>query len=135
MKLYLEKRGCDFFKNDTIQKVSDVGNYRVCTHRECILGKDGKMYFLEFTNGERRKVRYENKRTGKPLKKPITEVVMAYSLCLNTQYTENGLSYRNLKIEKDFYNKEPMLYTLENILKVVNDISINHYDEIVFVDR
>ena len=135
-KLYLEKRGCIFFKNDEINNISNVGNYRVCTPNECITGKDGKIYFLEFSSYDKRQVRYTNKRNGQPLKKPVIEIIMYHALSLDTQYTnESGLSFRNLKLENEFYNKEPMLYTLENILKVVNEISIDTYDEIVFIER
>ena len=35
--IILEKRGCDFFKNDTIDKISDVGNYRVGIYNKYIV--------------------------------------------------------------------------------------------------
>lgn len=50
--LYLEKRGCNFWQHDKINEISDVGNYRVCTLSECIRGKDGNIYFLEFNRAE-----------------------------------------------------------------------------------
>ena len=42
--LYLEKRGCNFFKNDEINDFSNVGNYRVGSYDYSIKGKDGKTY-------------------------------------------------------------------------------------------
>ena len=63
--LYLEKRGCDFFNKDNIVTVSNVGNYRVGTYDYSIIGKDGRKYVIEFTQGQKRYTRTENKRTGK----------------------------------------------------------------------
>ena len=46
--LYLECRGCYFFKNDRINNISDVGNYRVGAYTHRIQAKDGRAYILEF---------------------------------------------------------------------------------------
>ena len=48
--LLLDGRGCPFRTDDEINKVSDVGNYRVCTFGEVIEGKDGNRSF--FTRSE-----------------------------------------------------------------------------------
>ena len=58
--LHLEKRGCNFFKNDDINNLSDVGNYRVCAYD--IIGKDGKTYFLEFGSCDKRAYRKKRYR-------------------------------------------------------------------------
>ena len=73
--LYLEKRGCDFWNDDELNKLSDVGDYRVCTTEANIIGENGKIYFLEFTGSSRYKYRTENKFTGKPLKKAVKELI------------------------------------------------------------
>ena len=135
--LYLEKRGCDFFDDDTSVSFSDVGNYRVCTPSECIKGKDGRTFFLEFTSGAHRRTRYTNKITGKPLKHPKQDVIIERGIFLDTQYsvpTENGysMSYRDCKIERNVFEKH-LPYTLENILAITNEISEDNYTNIVFV--
>lgn len=131
--LLLEKRGCNFFNGDRINELSDVGNYRVCTPNECIKGKDGNLYFLEFTSSNRYRTRYTHKITGKPLKNPIRELVFERALYLDTEYTNERGCWRNCKLEEEFYNKEPMAYTLDNILKVVNWISADTYTSIEFI--
>lgn len=131
--LYLEKRGCNFFNDDNIKTVSDVGNYRVCTPDECIIGKDGNKYLLEFSNWDKYRYRTENKRTGKPLKNPVRELIMADAVYTDTQYTaNNGLCYCNLKLEKKI-NSVDRLYTLESILQIVNEISKDNYIKIEFI--
>ena len=135
MKLYLVKMGLDFWSDDQRVKESDIGNYRVNTAKECITGKDGNVYFLEFCRGTRRNYRTTHKITGKPLKKPIIEIISENALTLDTQYSNEKGCFRNLKIEKEFYSSPALPYTKESILKVVNLISCDHYDEIVFVER
>lgn len=134
--LYLEKRGCnfsDFSDGVYIKTVSDVGNYRVCTPNECIVAKDGNKYFLEFSSWDKYHYRTENKRTGKPLKHPIRELIMANAVYTDTQYTANDkVCHCNLKLEKQI-NSIDRLYTLENILQIVNEISKDNYIKIEFI--
>lgn len=139
--LYLEKRGCNFSDGldggESIKAVSDVGNYRVCTPDECIIGKDGNKYFLEFSSWDKYHYRTENKRTGKPLKKPIRELIMANAVHTDTEYTASDklsdkFCYRNSKLEKQI-NSINRLYTLENILQIVNEISKDNYIKIEFI--
>ena len=132
--LFLEKRGCDFWSDAEIRNISDVGNYRVGSYDYSIKGKDGNIYILEFGNYDRYTYRKTNKRTGKPLKKEIKEIVMQYALHIDTQFEDEGGCWRNGKLEREIHEK-PMLYTLENILKVVNEISVDIYTDIDFVDR
>lgn len=132
--LYLKKMGCDFWKDADIRQVSDVGNYRVRTLDECIKGKDGRMYFLEFTQYDKYNYRGTHKRTGKELKHMVKELVMAHALHLDTEFTDDKGSWSNLKLENEIHST-PMLYTLDNILKVVNQISVDTYTDIEFVNR
>lgn len=131
--LYLEKRGCNFWSDDKINNISDVGNYRVTTTGNKIKGKDGNNYFLEFTNWDRYTYRTTNKRTGKPLKHEVKEVLLLNSLHVSTEFQNKNGTWGNLKLESKLHEK-PMLYTIENILKVVNEISVDVYDKIEFLN-
>lgn len=126
--LYLEKRGCDFFKNDDSVKGSDVGNYRVTTSDYEIAGKDGKTYFMEFTHWERYNYRTTNKRTGEKLKKPVRELVNLNALHVDISYkNENGCFGGPVNL--DYIP----LYTKADILRVVNDLSVDFYTRIEFI--
>lgn len=117
-----------------LQKKSDVGNYRVGTYDYSIIGKDGVKYIIEFTKGIKSRTRTENKRNGKPLKHPITEVINNCCLYINTQYDEGKLSYRNMQMEEIVWDMG-LDYTMENILKVVNMFSADEYNKIEFINK
>lgn len=131
--LLLEKRGCNFFEDDSVARASNVGNYRVCTIGEDICAKDGNTYFLEFSLWKNRTCqRYFNKRTGRPLKHPV-DVIINPGLHMDSQFTDtDGLSYRNLPLEQNV-NSRNKSYTTSDILAVVNEISVEQYQEIKFV--
>lgn len=131
--LYLEKRGCNFWNDDRINNISDVGNYRVGSYDYSIKGKDGNNYILEFTNWDRYIYRKTNKRTGKPLKQEVKEILLLNALHVDTEFKNERGTWGNSKLESKLHEK-PMLYTLENILKVVNEISVDHYDKVEFVN-
>lgn len=128
--LFLEKRGCDFFKNDEINKFSDVGNYRVDALN--IPGKDGNTYILEFSRGTIRNTRYTNLRTGKPLKHPKIEIINEYGMYMSTYYENENGCFGNVKLDAKIDGLQ-LSYTLENILKAVNLVSSNDYTEIKFL--
>jgi len=132
MILYLEKRGCDFFNGDFSVKNSDVGNYRVGSYNYSIRAKNGRTYILEFTRWDKWRMRYTNKRTGKELKHPIKEIVLYNALHIDTQFEDENGCWCDLKLEKELDAKD-YKYTLEDILKAVNDISLDTYTEIQFV--
>lgn len=135
MTLYLEKCGCNFFKGDIVNALSDVGNYRVCTGDYNILGKDGRVYFLEFTNGTKYNYRTTHKVTGEPLKQSVRELVNANALYLETCFQDtDGLYRRNRSLESKFWDMN-LDYTMANILAVVNEISVDHYDSIEWIER
>ena len=132
--LYLEKRGCDFFKNDNDVVKSNVGNYRVGSYNHSVVGTDGNEYIMEFSKGIKNHIRTENLRTGKPLKKAVVTRINNCCLCFDTEYVGmDGMSRRNLKMEETVRNMN-LDYTLENILKVVNMFSVDKYDTIEFID-
>lgn len=130
--LFLEMRGCNFFEGDEINNFSDVGNYRVGSYDYSILGKDGISYILEFTNYDKRNYRRTNKRTGAPLKKEVVEIVKKHALHIDTQYECTTGCYRNSRLE---HNIHELLYsyTLNDILTVVNKISVKQYDRIILL--
>lgn len=131
--LLLERRGCEFFEgSERAREESDVGNYLVCTPGEMIPAKNGRVYFLGFGVNDRYYWRSMNKRTGHPLKHPIKELVMTTAMTLDTQFSDDRLSWCDLKMEEAFY-QYPRKFTCENILDYVNSISTEHYDAIKWV--
>lgn len=132
--LELEKRGCEFSARDSIAERSDIGNYRLCTHDENVLLKDGRKFFFEFTACDRYAYRTTHKITGKELLHPKRDLLLPDALCVGTQWTDDlGLSWRDSKIETAFYAAAPVPYTQESILNFVNSISAEHYDAIKFI--
>ena len=129
--LYLKKMGLDFWSGETIK--SDVTNYRVRTLGESIRGKDGKMYFLEFSLWrDRKQVRYTHKVTGKPLKHAKFDIINPCGMAIDTEFTDKLGSWRNYTLEKAISEKN-YSYTQADILAVVNEISKDNYTKIVFV--
>lgn len=138
--LYLECRGCYFFKGDSINNFSDVGNYRVGAYAHKIKAKNGKSYILEFTRYDRKEIRYAALRTGKPLKHPKYETVLKNALLIDTEFEKQEKdgyfsSWRDSKLEKELHDKKTYLFTKAGILKAVNEISIKQYDKIVLLSN
>ena len=131
----LEKRGCNFWDVDLTATLSDVGNYRVGIYDRSIHCINGRNYILEFSHGTRYRYRTTNKRTGKPLKHPIREIVNLNSLHLDTEFERlepNGFksSWRDSHLEEVIYNMN-LSYTKSDILRVINMISETKFDAIV----
>lgn len=119
MDFILEKRGCDFFAGDAIRNLSDVGNYRVGIYEYIVTGKaSGRRYIVEFHHGQKRNVRTVNKRTGKPLKKPVVSIVNENALWIDTQFEEprDGFlgCFRDLALEKAVHALD-LSYTMDGI--------------------
>ena len=106
MTLYLEKRGCNFYKGDQLNELSDIGNHRVCV--DGIKAKNGRTYFLEFMH--------------LPSKSILT---------LDTCYENKEGSWRDLSLEATI-NALYIPFTKQSILDVVNEISVDVYDSIVW---
>lgn len=130
--LKFERRGCEFWKDAPERKESDIGNYRITTPGEIIPGKDGRMYCLEFGSYDRRAMRRTDKRNGRPLKNPVSEITMTCATRIDSQFSDDRGSWRNLEMETEFY-KTPRKYTEKNILDYVNSISTQKYDKIAYV--
>ena len=128
--LYLKKMGLDFWENEPVQ--SDVGNYRVRTLGETIPGKDGRMYFLEFSLWRQRKqYRYNHKITGKPLKHAAIDIINPCGMSIDTEFTNDRGSWRNVTLENEL-SKKNYSYTQADILAAVNEISATPYTKIIF---
>ena len=132
--LFLVKMGMDFRYDTELQELSDVNNHRVRTQGCEIEGKDGRIYFLEFTTYTKTKIRTTSKRGNKLLKNPVDEVVLKNALHVDTQFDDEKGSYRNIERETEIHDKN-YTYTIENILKVVNYISKDNYTDVEFVER
>lgn len=129
--LYLKKMGLDFWDDEPIK--SDVNNYRVRTLGETIPGKDGRMYFLEFSLWrDRKQIRYTHKTTGKPLKHAKFDIINHCGMAIWTEYTENRGSWGNITLEKAL-NEKNYSYTQADILAAVNEISTETYTNIIFI--
>lgn len=122
LRIELEKRGCNFYGQPETAK-SDVGNYLVTTRSEEVEGKDGKVYFLEFSHWNRWRYRTTNKRTGEPLKKAVRELVNENALHVNTQFSkEDGSSWGNIALEAELADMN-LDYTLDGIRKACEYIT------------
>lgn len=135
--LKMQKMGCDIRPDDPEAKISDIGYWRIGIYDYRISGKDGKKYILDFCCNVHYNYRTTHKITGKPLKKPIREIITPCGLFIDTEYqkmSDDGFlqSWRNSKLEKEVYQMH-LDYTKENILKVVNYISSEKYDDIEIV--
>ena len=121
MKLKMEKRGMDFFRNE--QEWSDCTNHRLFMFE--IEDKDGKMVCGDFTHG----ARYDF--SGKKAKMLDPEKQMFSHLCY---YDDDGNCWGYEKCRKatefPYYGKD---FTLANILDYVNSFAKYHYDEVEFV--
>ena len=130
--LYLKKMGCDFWDDE--QADSDIKNYRVRTLDECVPGKDGRLYFLEFSLWrDRKQVRYTHKVTGKPLKHPKYDIINPQAVAIDTEYSDANGSWRNATLEEKLHAKN-YSYNTSDILAIVNEISTQKYDRIEFVN-
>ena len=130
MILRLEKMGCNFWSDEPAK--SDIGNYRVRTQDYEIQGKDGRLYFIEFTLWRNRKqARYNHKITGKPLKHIAYDIINNQGVAINLQYQDNNGTWGNIRLENKL-SKSNYSYTQRDILRIVNRISVNKYDSVEF---
>lgn len=133
--LKLEKLGMDFNPNDERVSGSDVGNYRVSTGDYTVRAKDGKTNYLDLMRTDAYTRRTLNKRTGKPLKNPVRELVATNIVGIWCAYLdENGVAWGNGTLECDIYGSH-FPYTVSGILAAVNSFAAVPYDGIEFVER
>lgn len=130
MILKLEKRGCNFWKDEPIQ--SDINNYRVVTV-ERIESKNGNFYFLEFCLWRNKgHYRTKTKNNKRELKRPVFEIDLKNGLLINTEYETQAGAFRDCNLEKNL-NKKNYTYTKKDILKAVNSFSKLKYTTIEFI--
>lgn len=121
--LVLEKRGCDFWKDDEeLNKYSDVGNYRVFAKG---LSVNGQIVSGDFGNG----YTYDEKH------KPVHHhklYLNAYTINPKKEdlYIENPQTYGNVELER---KTKPYFYTQKDILEYVNSINDFKIDEIIIL--
>ena len=130
--LFLECRGRYFFESDRINTLSDVGNYRVGVYRNQVTAADGRKFTLEFGSYPKYQTRSTHKKTGKPLKHPVRELVLENALHVSTEFENERGSWADLALERTLNGME-LTYTKENILKVVNTVSVKQFDCVVMV--
>lgn len=130
--LYLEKRGCDFFKGDAISNNSDLGNYRITTINY-IPFKDGKDYFLEFSSYTKNVWRFTHKRNpSKKLAHPIIDKAIPYLMAASNEFRTSDGTFTNLDLYADM-RKKGYRFNKHDLLALVNEYSVKHYTDIEFV--
>lgn len=138
--LYLREMGM----NDN-SITTDIKNHRVRVIENVDIVYKGTAYnmFFEFWQCDRNVYRRENKRTGKPLKKPILETVLKDRVHIDTQFEReetdrNGRkwfsSWRKCDLEEEFY-KENHAYTKKDIRDIVNKYAVKKYDGVVLIEQ
>ena len=128
-ELKLKKMGMDFPKSETAQ--GDIGNYRVRTSDYEVKGKDGNVYFLEFTLWRNRtQARHSHKITGKPLKHVKYDIINPQAVTIDASFQNAGGTWGNYRLANEIY-KQNYSYNTSDILKIVNTISCDTYDKII----
>lgn len=121
--LVLEKRGCDFWKDDKeIQEFSDLENYRVFCKG---LSVNGKILFIDFMRGHK----IEKKKTVHHHKLSMyTYLIEPYdeNLCI-----ENPQQWGFTEIEEKTKDYD---YTQKDILKFINSINDFKIEQIYIFD-
>ena len=138
--LYLREMGM----NDN-NIMTDVKNHRVRVLENIDIIYKGEKYnmFFEFTQGAHWIERTTNKRTGAPLKKPITETIIKDGLYIDTQFERPEAdstgrtwfaSYRKCDLEREMW-EEHHEYTRNDILDVINRYSTKKYNKVVLIEE
>lgn len=136
-------------KNDDL---NDIKNHRVRVVENIDIERNGKAYnmFFEFTQWEVWRMRYTNKRTGAPLKKPIQEIINPMGLHIDTEYETVETSYyydgkqrkeytynsswRCRDLEKEFYN-DNLTFCKADILKAVNRYATKKFTRVCIIEQ
>lgn len=122
MKLYLEKRGCDFWKEDeAARRESDMGNYRLFLE---FIAKDGRRICGDLTRGVIRQP-FTNNRGRTDYK-----TVSINGLYHHLQYEDHTGTYA-YHIDAAF----TPYFTQADALKLINTASAVQYDAIEIVDK
>lgn len=131
--LKLEKRGCDFSPFDDTVRGSDIGNYRLVTGDYSVPAANGMTYYLEFHHYDKWTTRRTNKRTGKPLARPVRELVANNVAGVSAYYLDDdGVCWGDVGVWEAAHD-EPRPYTEAGILDIVNSFAAQHYDAIEYI--
>ena len=119
MKLYLEKRGCDFWEDDKdARQHSDLENYRLFLE---FIDRDGKRICGDVSRGA---VRSGDWRKGKPV------IVSTNGLYTDFEYENHTGCYCYQS-----WRGPAGDYTKADVLKLVNSLSAVQYDGVEIVDN
>lgn len=124
--LYLEKKGCDFFYGDEIEKVSDLNNYRYYVH-DIELKNGINCNTIEIGYGARYKTINDK-----------IKYLDGFGLWISTYYRDAdgvcwGLREIDEKLNKRNFDAKT-IYTQAEVLKSINRISKNKYTKIVIIE-
>ncbi|MBR4577323.1 MAG: hypothetical protein IKO25_08970 [Clostridia bacterium] len=121
MTLYLEKRGCDFSKDDeAARRESDLGNYRLFLE---FIDKDGRRVCGDVQRRTIREDRWNEKKQTREWNKVISE----YGLGIHWQYENYKGCYG--------YPLDPFgRFRKADVLRLVNSVSAVQYDAVEIVD-
>lgn len=131
--LFLECRGCYFWDDDPIKKLSDVGNYRIGVYENRITAGNGREYCIELGTYTKYNYRRYHKITGQPLKHTKKEILLENALHVSTEFEDHKGCWEDLTLEKEIHNRL-LHYTRKDILKLFNEISINKFNKIVLIE-
>ena len=132
--LLLEKRGCDFNKNDSICNFSDLQNYRLVARGWQPKGKK-EAYILSICRSYRIRTTHKN-NSEKKLKKYVTEHEL--ELWIETQYENENGSWKNIKLENEMYKiiyDNDYKFTSNDLLKGLNQYGRYKISHIVILDN
>ncbi|MCI8654509.1 MAG: hypothetical protein HFJ48_01345 [Clostridia bacterium] len=129
--LLLEKRGCDFWKDDEeMNKYSDIGNYRVFCKG---LKIKGITTYIDFGRTYKREFKKDKNGNVKGYKNIHQHLLKADTY---QHIYDKDLKYyqcfRNCEIEKETYKYS---YTLDSILKYVNKINDFKIEKVLIFDN
>ena len=116
--LFLECRGCYFWNDDAITKLSDVGNYRIGVYNNRIKAANGREYCIELGTYTKYNYRQYHIITGKKLKHTKKEIALENALHVSTEFENDRGSWADLTLEKEIHNKL-LHYTRRDILKLL----------------
>jgi len=118
--LFLEKRGCDFMKDDGICQHSDLENYRLCGR---IVDKYGRNLFIEFG------------AAGNRLKGEQRKLVPHYhKLYAHTSFENFDGTWGDLELDQAIWNGS-YDYTKKGVLEAVEVMTDGkRYDKIIIAD-
>lgn len=132
--LILEKRGCDFDKNDSIFSLSDLQNYRLIAKGWQPKNKK-YAYILSIGRGCRIRTTYKN-NPEKKLKKYVVEHETAINI--DTEFENDKGSWVDVKLETEIrrtiYDNN-YRFTSSDLLKLLNKYGKHKIDHIIILDN